>query len=100
MTGFTLRRKTEDDRLKEELLEYIEYFNMNHKLAICIKNIKDLIILLNIQIKQYNSFDTLSEKIVNSINTSNITNLEKANLLIKYNNFLSSLYRELEQMRY
>lgn len=97
--GFTIEKKSENELLKAELMEFIEYFNLNQNLYLKMKELKQFIVnFLSISFTQYEKFSDLNKSIETSISSLTISSNEKIKFQFSYVSLVNDIYLELDKL--
>lgn len=96
--GVSITKKSDNTKIKDELLEYSNYFLMNPKLSVTIKSIKQFLTLLKIDFKNFTDFSNLYEYTIKYINSLTISNLDKTNYLIIFFQNVNDFYLIIESL--
>lgn len=94
--GIKIRKKTSNEKIKETLKEYVEYYKLNENLAKTIKKLKTFILSIGVNFNDFSSFDSLSKSIFIKINNLNISQIDKANLITEFNDLRIQTFEMLE----
>lgn len=97
--GFTIEKKSDDDLLCLELMEFIEYYNLNKNLFLKVKELKKFTLrFCDVSFSSFDSFSNYQETIITKLNQLNVSITDK----VKYQSMLVSLvndvYLELDKL--
>lgn len=91
----TIVKKSQEDYIKEELLQYLKYLNLSNKLYESLKKLKDLLVALSINTLHYAKFKEVDD-LLNIKFNSNLNDGTK--YLTLYTAYLNEIYLELEKL--
>jgi hypothetical protein len=97
--GFTIEKKSDDDLLRLELMEFIEYYNLNQNLFLKVKELKKFALrFCDVSFASFETFSNYQETIIAKLNQLNVPAIDK----VKYQSMLVSLvndvYLELDKL--
>jgi hypothetical protein len=96
--GICIVKKSEDDEMKDELKEIVEYYNMNRCLYAEFIGFKKILDALSIDFLKFQTFESLHDFVKSSIEKMSILQTDKANFMMKLAESEMSIIRELEKM--
>jgi hypothetical protein len=97
--GFTIEKKTNEDFLKGELLEIIEYYNLNQNLFNYVKEFKK--IANNLSGNTFLKFERFSDyydSILKQISILNVPNADKVKYQSTLTSIINKIYLELDKL--
>lgn len=97
--GVEIIKKDQKEKAKDELLEYSNYFSMNNKLAISIKNLKLFLNALKIDFRKFQSFSEMITAINTFLNSLGISQLDKSNYILKFTILINDFFLQIESLK-
>ena len=92
----TIIKKSENDLLKEELTEFLKYFELSNNLYNAVKNLKNLLNSLSIKYMEFEKFSDLQNAFTSSIKSNSI---EGSRYLTLFSTYVENIYLQLEKIK-
>lgn len=91
----TLIRKTENDLIKEELVQYMKYYELSPALFEEVKKLKDLLASLSFKFFEFSSFSELQNAFNSKINSNSV---EGSRYLSLFSTCVGNIYLQMEKI--
>lgn len=97
--GIRIEKKTNEDVLKNELMEIIEYYNLNQKLFSNVKDFKRIVSnFVTVNFLSYDNFSSYYEAVLKYISLLNISSADKLKYQSSLISLVNDIYLELDKL--